>query len=299
MHWLAIHLPRLPLEIFSRAASDAAPLAVSDAGGRRLLRCNRPALSRGVRPGLSPAAARALAADLRILARDPAAERAALEQLAAWALQFSSRVSLEPAGLLLEAAGSGRLFGGERALQRKVAAGLELLGYRAQLALAPTPLGASLLAAARHPAPVADAEALRTALARLPLAALVPEPRSLALLQGLGLNRIGDLLRLPRAGLARRLGPALPACLDRALGRIPDPRPDYRPPTRFAARLALRFPVAGCYWSWAVSLPPAVWECRLWSGAWNTNPSLPTASPWVCLSRNVTRLYCWNCCASA
>ena len=73
MHWLAIHLPRLPLEVFSRAAPDAVPLAVSDAGGRQLLRCNRPALARGVRPGLSPAAARALAADLRILARDPAA----------------------------------------------------------------------------------------------------------------------------------------------------------------------------------------------------------------------------------
>ena len=239
MHWLAIHLPRLPLEVFSRAAPDALPLAVSDVGGRRLLRCNRPALARGVRPGLSPAAARALAADLRILARDPAAERAALEQLAAWALQFSSRVSLESAGLLLEAAGSRRLFGGARALQRRVAAGLESLGYRAQLALAPTPLGASLLAAARHPAPVADAEALRAALARLPLAALVPEPRSLVLLQGFGLSCIGDLLRLPRAGLARRLGPALPACLDRALGRAPDPRPDYRPPARFRARLAL------------------------------------------------------------
>mgnify|MGYP000116726428 CR=1 FL=1 len=61
MRWLAIHLPRLPLEVFSRAAPDEAPLAVSDAGGRRLLRCNRPALARGVRPGPSPAAARALA----------------------------------------------------------------------------------------------------------------------------------------------------------------------------------------------------------------------------------------------
>ena len=82
-------------------------------------------------------------------------------------------------------------------------------------------------------------QALRTALAQLPLAALVPEPRPLALLQGWGLSCIGDLLRLPRAGLAQRLGPALPAYLDRALGRAPDPRPDYRPPARFGARLAL------------------------------------------------------------
>jgi len=46
-------------------------------------------------------------------------------------------------------------------------------------------------------------------------------------------------LRLPRAGLARRLGPALVSLLDRALGRAPDPRPRFEPPARFETHLDL------------------------------------------------------------
>ena len=73
-------------------------------------------------------------------------EECALQALAAWAYQFSARLAFGPSLLLVEVEGSRRLFGGARALQRRVAAGLGSLGYRAQLALAPTPLGASLLA---------------------------------------------------------------------------------------------------------------------------------------------------------
>jgi protein ImuB len=50
---------------------------------------------------------------------------------------------------------------------------------------------------------------------------------------------VGGLLRLPRAGLARRLGPALVSLLDRALGRAPDSRPRFEPPARFESRLDL------------------------------------------------------------
>jgi protein ImuB len=62
---------------------------------------------------------------------------------------------------------------------------------------------------------------------------------TLEALHEMGLHRLGECLRLPRAGLARRLGPGLLGYLDRALGRVPDPRPPYTPPAHFAHRLAL------------------------------------------------------------
>ena len=125
MHWLAIHLPALPLEVYTRALEVETPLAVSRRGKvERVLLCNRPAAERGVRPGQPLGGALALAADLRVLPRKPDAERSALERLAAWCARFSSQVSLEPPqALVLEAARSLQLFGGAKSLLGQAAGG--------------------------------------------------------------------------------------------------------------------------------------------------------------------------------
>ena len=63
----------------------------------------------------------------------------ALAPIAAWACQFTPRVSLEPPQeLLLEVHGSLRLLGGFRPLTQKLAAGLGELGYPFYLAAAST-----------------------------------------------------------------------------------------------------------------------------------------------------------------
>jgi protein ImuB len=59
----------------------------------------------------------------------------------------------------------------------------------------------------------------------------------LAFLHSIGIATLGALLRLPRAGLARRCGQALVDDLDRALGALPEPRAYFSPPPRFAAKL--------------------------------------------------------------
>jgi protein ImuB len=55
----------------------------------------------------------------------------------------------------------------------------------------------------------------------------------------MGLVTVGDCLRLPREGFARRLGPARLRELDQALGRSPELQRHHVPPTRFLARLEL------------------------------------------------------------
>jgi protein ImuB len=241
MRWLAVHLPALPLEVYDRALEAPRPLAVSRRGKvERVLLCNRPAWQLGVRPGMPVGGALTLAAELSVLPRRETAEREALERLAAWCGRFSPEVSLEsPQALVLEAGRSLRLFGGAEALLARVSAGVAELGYRARCCLAPTPAGALVLAACRQEGVIADGGALRSALSRLLLPALELTERELDDLWRMGLRRVGDLLRLPRTGLAQRLGPGRVAYLERLLGEVPDPRLYFEPPARYLGRLEL------------------------------------------------------------
>lgn len=241
MLWLSLHLPQLPLEIFTRGLQACGPAVVAEGGRQRaqVRVVNRPAQKLGVHPGLSVAAAQALASELQVFQRDPQKEAVALAQLATWAGQFTSNVSLESDGLLLEIAGSLKLFGGVERLLEKVRKGVRTLGYRAILAGAPTPQGAALLARAGETVVIADHTRLAERLARLPIILLGPDRTHADMLEAMGIVTIGDYLALPRAGLKRRFGEKLLDQLDRALDVVPDPREYFEPPAQFVSRLEL------------------------------------------------------------
>lgn len=236
--WLALSIPALPLTVFERALPAELPLAIRSE--QHIVAVNASAAAAGIRPGMSTTLALSLHPPLRLHARDPEAERQALQRLADWALQFTSWLSLQPPdGLLLEIAGSLNLFGGLDKLTELLRQKLELLGYQGRLAIAPTPTGAWLLNRAGDERPVQDLHTLRQRLEQLPCSVLELDERQRQALQGLGINNLGQCLRLPRAGLARRLGPALLARLDKALGQAPDPRRPHQPSPRFQARIEL------------------------------------------------------------
>ena len=115
MLWLALRFPLLPLEIFTRGAALSGPLAVvtSSATNAGILVCNQEARRHGIAAGMSVTAAQALASGLRVFARDVAAERAALERVAAWSLQFTPAISIAAATeVLLEVADSSSTLAG-------------------------------------------------------------------------------------------------------------------------------------------------------------------------------------------
>lgn len=240
--WLIIHLPHLPLEVYKASDSEACPVVVWVGHGReqRILLGNPVAQGLGIHPDMPMGAAYSLAQGLRAWARDEEAERLVLERIALWCGQFTSTISLSPPNdLLLEVAGSLSLFGGARSLLKRVREGVTDLGYRLHAALAPTPLAATLLARARRDACIEKASALVAALAPLPLEVLRLNPDERVKLQGLGLHTLGDCLRLPRKGLARRLGVSLWRMFDRALGQAADPRERFQPKPSFHSRLPL------------------------------------------------------------
>lgn len=187
------------------------------------------------------AGAWALLPELAVQERDTERERAALDRLACWAGGFTSEVSLKPSQtLLLEVAGSLRLFGGAVALFERVMAGCREQGFAPQAALAPTPLAAEWLAKGGDDAPCLDPADLPRHLGALPLQALDLAAPDRSRLAGFGVRVLGDVLRLPRAGLAHRLGTGFAADLARALGELPDPRQRFVFPEKFALRLELQ-----------------------------------------------------------
>jgi protein ImuB len=207
-------------------------------------------------------AAYALLPGLCVLARSLPLESRTLESLALWAEQFTPTLSLVPpaaepplsarsrgtavpstGALLLEIGGCLKLFGGLEALAMRVRDGLTALGFDAVLACAPTPAGALMLARNGLEAFVTDQEALAARLYRLPVAGLNADPRTIEALSRLGLRTVGEVMQLPRAGLARRFGQSLLDRLDRAFGRLSDPRAPFVPPPRFSSRLVLPAPV--------------------------------------------------------
>ena len=240
--WLALYLWRFPLEVLGAERAAVRPLAVisGTGAGSVVVAVGTNAESAGVHIGMSASAACVLAPDLILASRDEIAEAAALEGLAAWAGQFTSFVSLVPPhGLLLEIGGSLALFGGLDALLARLRQAIGALGYSAHFGVAPTPLGAWLLARAALEEPVTAMHSLPARLAPVPLAYLDLPPRIQQSLHSVGVERFGDCCRLPRDGVARRTDPRLLAYLDRALGKRADPRLPYTPPPTFQRRLSL------------------------------------------------------------
>ena len=93
------------------------------------------------------------------------------------------------------------------------------------------------------PGPISPPGQVRQSLSGLPVAALRIDSNTVAGLGRLGLRRIGDLMGMSRAALARRFGQALVRRLDQALGLEPEPISPARAPLHFAARLSLPEPI--------------------------------------------------------
>jgi len=243
--WIGLHFPDLPLAVFARADASESPAVTASASHRPdVLVANLAARKRGVVTGMSIAAALALDPELVIHLRDERAEGAALESIALWAGQWTSTVTIEPPGcVLLEISGALRYFGGRERLISRIRIGLADIGFAGTIAAAPTAGAASLLARAGHEMAIEALEAVEGALAGLRVDLLMQAREALPTFLGLGVDSIGQLVALPRDGVARRFGQALLDEIDRALARLPDARPLFIAPERYEGQLELPAPV--------------------------------------------------------
>ena len=244
MLWACVLLPRLALDgVLRRHPDPERPIAlVTGPAQKRVLHdCNAAARAAGLYPGQGLLAAQALLPVFATVEHAPPRDATLRRFLAAWAYRYSSLVALEGEdAILLEVEASLGLFGPWPRFEAQLRADLAALGITHRIALAPTPLGACLLAATNDGVALADPEHLRHALGHVPLEnARLPGTETAAGLASMGIRKLRQLFALPRAALGRRFGAPLLAHLDRLTGTAPDPREWYRPPDVFDARIEL------------------------------------------------------------
>ena len=245
--WLAVRMTNLPLIAAMRSLTAARqstakhhPLAVVDNDRFRTVRCcNDPAHALGIRPGQRLNTAIALYAQLDCLPRSRPEETRRLESLALHCQRFTPTVIIEPPNeLLLEVRGSLKLFGGVEALMDALVQDLEAVGVAANLAFSQTVRGAQWFARSSTRRIVAFDRHVE-ALAGLPLHVLEWPQNIRQRLLRFGVSTVGELMRLPRDGLARRIGHDYLRQLDQAHGREPDLRSGHLPSAHYHDRILL------------------------------------------------------------
>lgn len=238
--WIGLCLPTLSLECIS-AARQPGPAVVAELlqGQHYVIASNQEAMHAGIHRGLKLRTAATLAASLQIFEREPQRERASLESLACWAQRFTSIVSVVPCeGLLLEVAGSLKLFGGLDAIKAGLRQELVRRSHAFRSCAAPTATAALWLSRAGG-ADVASHHELAGSLGSLPLAVTRWPDSVQALLRDIGVKTIGDCARLPRHGFARRVGNVHLRELDRAFGREIDLKPEFAAPESWSTKVEL------------------------------------------------------------
>jgi protein ImuB len=238
--WIAVCLPSLAFECLA-AAEPALPAVVVEAerGQLHVVAASAAAAEAGIGAGTKLNTAMALAASLQVFERSPSLERKSLASLAAWAETLTSMVSVEaPESLLLEVAGSLKLFGSLDAIKAKLHAELARRSRDFRVCAAPTATAALWLARAAS-VDVLEWRQLAGSLAGLPLSVTRWPPAVQGLLLDLGIRTVGDCARLPRDGFARRVGRSYLLDLDRAFGRSVDLRAEFKTPQAWTSIVEL------------------------------------------------------------
>lgn len=241
---LSIWFPRLASDTSLRTRPLEGPFALTHrAGNADHLHCLNPSASaRGLHRGMALADARAICPDLATRPADLAREAAALAALRRWAGRYAPMVATDGVdGLMADISGVPHLFGGEAGLRDDLQARLERAGLHAASAIAGTRGAAHALA--RHGGGIVADGRLAEGIGHLPVAALRVDHATAEGLARVGLARIADLIPLPRAPLARRLGPGLVLRLDQALGAQAEPVAAQPDAPQFSVRMTLPEPI--------------------------------------------------------
>ncbi|MGB1927781.1 MAG: Y-family DNA polymerase [Mariniblastus sp.] len=162
-----------------------------------------------------------------------------------------------PNSLFLDVTGLAHLFGDETQLARQLLLHCDGLGYLPRIAIADTvgeAWGLARYAAGHHFSetrqplvmPVAKKrdEIANGLIRQLPVESLRLDPALIDTLFQLGIENLGQLLRLSRDELAMRLGDVIHRRLDQFSGKIEEPIVARRRPTEFVAEQILDYPTS-------------------------------------------------------
>jgi protein ImuB len=210
----------------------------------RVVDCSASAFAKGARYGMPLAEATAFVA-AHLERFDPHADLVALKKLAAWCERFSPSVATEESDCLtMDMTGLTHLFGSEQAIATDIMQAFRKIGLIIRIAICDSFAGAwALCHASDRPVVIVPRGELSKALEPLPVAALKLGSDTVTTLNSLGVEKIGQLLAIPRDGLAERFDPALLQRLDQVMGRAPETIIPHRPVPELTAEIAWEYGV--------------------------------------------------------
>jgi protein ImuB len=232
--WLALYLPALPLQAYSRSLVETAPIVVfeREAARTRVITRNRLAAKLGIHKHMPLATAHALCDALIALPREPLRETALLERLASVVAQFTPNVHIQHGfGLLLDISASIQLFGGVQNLLSQTQTAITRHNIRAHTVIAPTASGARWLARA-HRQLIVEHD-VGPWLDDLAFNCTDFTPAFIDEWHALNLHHLAALRRLPSAALGKRFGAETTLALARAYGEANETFAYWQPVTRF------------------------------------------------------------------
>lgn len=209
-----VDIPALPLQLMQRAQPDVrthpAVVVADDRPQGVVLWANAQARKARILPGMTFAAARNLASDLRAAVVPPEHIEAAIEELVRALCNFSPRVEPvrgQPGVFMVDPSGLVPLYGSLEHWAHCIVAELSRLDFTATVVVGFHRYRAYALARTRHGAWVLPDDRHEARLAaRVPLSHLDVSPRLRDGLWVLGVRTLGDLLALPVAELRLRFG---------------------------------------------------------------------------------------------
>lgn len=177
----------------------------------------------------------------RIEPFNPAADAAALIALARWCTRLAPVVAPDPPdGLLMDLSGCERYYRGRRSIVRHIARAIGRMGFGARMAMAPTfgcAWGVARFAPSQTGLVIVREGKQREALGPLPVAALRIEEPARQALSEVAVDRVDELLHLPRSALPSRFGDHLLLRIDQALGDAMEIITPVQPPDPVEAEL--------------------------------------------------------------
>ncbi len=255
---LCLWLPDWPVQHYLQEHPEQQSCAVAFSAPRgrsdEIVSCSHLARQLGICPGMRTPDAEALAGaeKLTVLHHRPLADLRALERLASECHRFSPFVALEdaeePATLLLEVKGLAPLWAatqeeGELKLLESIDQWSMKQGLTLSAAIASTPGLAwaashfsDWLPLENHERRIIPSNLIRERSNQLPVESLRVQQTTIELLQSLGIEKIGQLLSLPKSSLRSRFGTELLWRLDQLLGEVPEPLTYYEPDEPLVAK---------------------------------------------------------------
>lgn len=242
MLWLALRFPYLSLEAVNIQRNAERVCVVEEQ--HCVYACTQMAEDLGIHVGMKTSASRAFA-DVSVLARERINEAKLLQSLAVWAYTFTPYIQQYGDDcLVLEISRCLRLFGGVEVLCQRLSVSLNNQAFDYRLGLAHSRQGAWLLSHADYAICEQDNQAIfMSRIERMPLSYLREFPSVAEKLKKMGVDSIGELLKLPFVELGKRFGQSFIDWLRDLEGSTPIVLPQHKNEEKFQRTITFAYTV--------------------------------------------------------